>query len=67
MIDSFTRFIQEKLIPNKRADTIIKALTDAWCMNVGFPLQGFFADNGGEFANIKLDELTSKLGLKVKF
>ena len=67
MIDSFTRFIQGKLIPNKRADTIIKALTDAWCMNVGFPSQGFFADNGGEFANIKLDELTSKLGLTVKF
>ena len=36
-------------------------------MNVGFPSQGFFADNGGEFANIKLDKLTSKLGLTVKF
>ena len=48
MIDSFTRFIQGKLIPNKKADTIIQALTDSWCMNVGFPSQGFFADNGGE-------------------
>ena len=27
----------------------------------------FFADNGGEFANIKLDELTSKLELTIKF
>ena len=36
-------------------------------MNLGFPTNGFFADNGGEFANIKLDELTSKLGLTVKF
>ena len=27
----------------------------------------FFADNAGEFSNIKLDELTSKLGLTVKF
>ena len=36
-------------------------------MNMGFPSQEFFADNGGEFANIKLDELTSKLGLTVKF
>ena len=67
MIDSFTRFIQGKLITNKRADTIIQALTDSWCMSVGFPSQGFFADNGGEFANIKLDELTSKLRLTVKF
>ena len=36
-------------------------------MNIGFPSRGFFADNGGEFANIKLDKLTSKLGLSVKF
>ena len=36
-------------------------------MNVGFPSQEFFADNGGEFANIKLDESTSKLGFSVKF
>ena len=27
----------------------------------------FFADNWGEFSNIKLDELTSKFGLTVKF
>ena len=67
MIDLFTRFNQGKLISNKRADTIIQALTDSWCMCVGFPSQGFFADNVGKFANIKLDELTSKLGLTVKF
>ena len=67
MIDSFTQFIQGKLIPNKKADTIIQALTDSWCMNVGFPSQRFFADNSGEFANIKLAELTSKLRLTVKF
>ena len=36
-------------------------------MSVGFPSHGFFADNRGEFFNIKLDELTSKLGLTVKF
>ena len=40
---------------------------DYWCMNLGFPTHGFYADNGGEFSNIKLDELTSKLGLTVKF
>ena len=67
MITSFTRFIQGKLILNKKADTIIQALTDSWCMSVGYPSHGFFADNGGKFANIKLDELTSKLGLTAKF
>ena len=40
---------------------------DNWCMNLGLPTHGFYADNGGEFSNIKLDELTSKLGLTVKF
>merc|ERR1712089_33779 len=36
-------------------------------MSLGFPSHGFFADNGSEFSNVKLDELTSKLGLMVKF
>ena len=57
MIDSFTRFIQGKVITNKKVDTIIIALTESWCMNVGFPSRGFFADNGGVFSNVKLDEL----------
>ena len=29
MIDSFTKFIQGKLIANKKVDTIINALTDS--------------------------------------
>ncbi len=67
MIDSFSRFMVGRLLTNKRAHTIIQVIMDSWCMNVGFPSHGFFADNGGEFSNIKLDELTSKLGLSVKF
>ena len=64
MIDSFTRFMQGKMLSNKKADTIISALTNLWCMNVGFPSHGFFADNGGKFANIKLNDLTSKLAFR---
>merc|ERR1712041_11172 len=67
MFDSFSRFIVGKLLNNKKADTIIQAIMDSWCMSVGFPSYRFFTDNGGEFSNIKLDELTSKLGLTVKF
>ena len=51
MNDSFTRFMQGKVITKKNGDIIITALTDLWCMSMGFPSQGFFADNGGEFAN----------------
>ena len=67
MIDRFLRFMIGKLLNNKKAETIMKAIIDHWCMSIGFPSCGFFADNGGEFANIKFDELTSKLGLPVRF
>ena len=56
-----------KLLNNKKADTIIQAIMDFWCMSLGFPTRGFFTDNGREFSIIKLDELTSKLGITVKF
>ena len=67
MIDSFLRIMQGKLLNNKKVDTILQAIMDSWCMSLGFPSFGFFIDNGGEFQNIILDELTSKLGLTVKF
>ena len=67
MINSFIQFMQGKVITNKKADTIITALMDSWWLSVGFPSQGFFADNNDKFANIKLDEITSTLGLLVRF
>ena len=67
MIDRFSRFMVGKLLSNKKAETVKQVAMDYWCMNIGFPSYGFFADNGGEFSNIKLDELTNKLGLTVKF
>ena len=66
MIDKFSRFMVGKLLNNK-AETIMQAIMDYWCMSIGFPSCGFFADNGEQFANIKMDELTSKLGLTVRF
>ena len=56
-----------KLLNNEKADTIKQAIMDFWQMTLGFPTSRFFADNRGEFSNIKLDELTSKLGITVKF
>ena len=32
-----------------------------------FSTDGFYADNGGEFQNNKVDEFTNRLGLKVEF
>ena len=55
------------LISNKIAKTVIDAINVTWNLNIGFSSVVFFADNGSKFANIKLDELTSKLGLTVRF
>ena len=52
MIDSFKRFIHGKLLDNKKANTIIQALTDMWHMTIDFPSKGFFTNNGGRFTNI---------------
>ena len=67
MVDSFTKFIQGKLIHNKMAETVIDAINTAWNCYVGYPSIGYFADNGREFANIKLDELTSEHSRTLKF
>ena len=56
-----------KLINNERVDTIIQTKLEFWCMSLGFPTSRPFEDNGGEFSNVKLDELTSKPGITVKF
>ena len=49
MIDSFLRFMVGMLINNKKAGTIIQAVMDNWCMDLGFPTIGFFADNVGKY------------------
>ena len=67
MTDRFSRFMVGKLLSNERADTIIQAIMDSWCMSLGFPTSGFLTNNGRQFSNIKLYELTSKLGITVKF
>ena len=67
MVDSFSRFIQGKLISNKKVDTNISTLTDTWCMSFRFPTSGFFMDNGGKFRNMKMEEFGSKVGIKIEF
>ena len=60
LIDSFTRFIQGKVLSNKEAETVIEAVNLAWNWKFGFPLTGFWADNGREFKNNDMEELASK-------
>ncbi len=67
MVDTFTRFIQGKVLKNKEALTVVDALNEAWNWRVGFPSRGFWADNGGEFQNGEMEEFASKAGFSIKF
>ena len=66
-IDACTRFIQGKLIGNKQSETIVNAVNECWNLPFGIPSVGYYADNGKEFQNVKMDELVSKLGININF
>ena len=66
-IDAFTRFMQGKLLSNKKADTIVNVLNECWNLPFGIPVVGYYADNGTEFKNVKMDELVSKLGISINY
>merc|ERR1712105_220626 len=67
MICSFTKFMKGVVIKDKNPDTIIKALHNSWCMDIGYPTIGWWCDNGGEFRNAKMEEFVNKLGLTINF
>ena len=43
-------------------ETIVNALNECWNLPFGIPNVGYYADNGTELKNVKMDELESKLG-----
>merc|ERR1711989_300231 len=55
------------IIKDKKAETIFEKLEMEWCNKYGFPAVGFYADNGGEFRNYKMEEFVRKIGIKVEF
>ena len=67
IIDSFSRFVQGKVIKNKRAKMIVKAVMDSWILCFGILRVGFYAENGGEFVNIKMDKLIARLGITIRY
>ena len=66
-IDAFTRFVQGKLLKNKKAETVVNAINECWNLAFGIPGTGYYADNGTEFKNVKMDELVSKLGISISY
>ena len=45
-IDACTRFVQGKLLTNKKADTIVNVINECWNLPFGIPVIGYYADNG---------------------
>ena len=66
-IDEFTRFVQGKLLKNKKAETVVNAINECRNLVFGIPGTGYYADNGTEFKNVKMDELVSKLGISISY
>merc|ERR1711867_74613 len=66
-ICAFMKFIQGRLLKNKQADTVINAIEECWNLPFGIPTLGYYADNGREFKNVKMDELVSKLGVNIRY
>ena len=60
-VDAFTRFVQGKLLNNKKAETIVNALNECWNLPFGIPNVRYYANNSTEFKNVKMDKLVSKL------
>ena len=54
MICGFTKFIRGIVLNDKTPESVIKGLHGAWCLDIGFPTVGFWADNGGKFKNNKI-------------
>ena len=67
IVDTFTRFIQGKVLRNKKSMTVIEALNEAWIWRLGLPSRGFWTDNGREFQNKEMEEYASKAGFTTKF
>ena len=59
--------MQGKLLNNKKAETIVNSVNESWNLAFGIPGIGYYADNGTEFKNIKMDELVSKLGISISY
>ena len=67
MVCAFTRLIRVIVIKDKNLETIIRGLHEVWCLDVGFSTVGFWADNGGELRNMKMEELLTKIGIQIVF
>ena len=62
MVCAFSRLIKGIVLSSKAADEVVQGIHHGWCLQFGFPSQGFWADNGREFQNEKMESFSSQMG-----
>ena len=67
MVDAFSRTLFGAVMKDKKAETILEKLELVWINIIGFPLVGFYADDGGKYRNCKMEEFVRKIGIKIEF
>ena len=65
LIDTFTRYSQAAIIPNKEAVTVIDAIFAMWITYFGRP-EKLFSDNGPEFNNNDFIDMCASYEIDVK-
>ena len=65
LIDHATRFSVATSVPNKKPESIVKAMLSKWISVFGAP-DKFLTDNGGEFVNQDLITLAESFGITIQ-
>jgi hypothetical protein len=65
LVDMFSRYTISVFVPRKDSTAILCAIIDNWISYFGI-MQGIFSDNGGEFRNDELRELSSVLNFSIQ-
>ena len=65
MIDEFSRFVTAVTIPDKRGETVVKAILEKWIFGTPYgPPRQICSDNGLEFVNASMRSMCDQFGIK---
>ena len=65
IIDTFSRFTQGYIIPDKTPDSVISPLLTEWIHKMFGSPDNILTDNGGEFHNYKMKDLCENYNIKL--
>ena len=64
LVDMFSRLTVGKVIPDKSAEQVVNCIVELWIPHYGV-MSGIHSDIGGEMSNDVLEDVASKLGVKL--